>query len=127
MPNKNNQWPYRETVGPRVRLFTRMKKLLLLSAVLLGTVAASRAGVDVHIGFPLPPLPHIIIGAPAPPVVVQEPVVVAPPVYAPAPVVVAPPVVCAPRPVVVVRPRPVVYAYPHGHYSHRYEYLHHHR
>jgi hypothetical protein len=34
-----------------------MKKLLLLSAVLLGAVSASQAGVRFRLGLPLPPLP----------------------------------------------------------------------
>jgi len=71
-----------------------MKKILLLSAVLLGAVSASQAGVRFNFGFgiPLPPPPVVV--APAP-VYVQPPapVCVAPPVCAPAPVVVAPPVV----------------------------------
>jgi hypothetical protein len=54
-----------------------MKKLLLLSAVLLAGASASQAGVSVHLGFPLPPLPHIQI---QPPVVIQPPVC-EPPVY----------------------------------------------
>jgi hypothetical protein len=79
-----------------------MKKILLLSAVLLGAVSASQAGVRFSIGLPLPPLPlpGLVIGHRAPPVYYQAPpVCAAPPVYygAPpvcydAPVVVAPPV-----------------------------------
>lgn len=76
-----------------------MKKLALLAAVLLGTAAASQAGVSVHIGIPLPPIPRVIFGHPAP-------VVVAPGHCLP-PVVVAPP--CGP-----------VYGYPHGHYTHNH-------
>src|SRR5689334_20126752 len=56
-----------------------MKKILSLSAVLLGAVSVSQAGgVHLSIGLPLPPLPPlpgIHITAPAP--------VYAPPVYAP--------------------------------------------
>ena len=73
----------------------------MLAAVLLGTAAASQAGIDIHIGIPLPPLPRVIFGYPAP-------VVVVPRHYAP-PVVVAPP--CGP-----------VYGYSYGHYPHRYGY-----
>src|SRR5215213_1388416 len=101
----------------RLRLSLRMKKLLLLSAVLLGTAVASRADVSLRIGIPLPPLPHIVIGHPAPryPVVVSRPY--------PAPVVVAPrycppPVVCAPPPRVVYAPRRVVYVPRHTHCGH---------
>jgi hypothetical protein len=91
-----------------------MKKLLLLSAVLLGAVTASQAGIHFNfgIGLPLPPPPPIVI-APAAPVYVQPPVyapapvVVTPQVYAPAPIVVTPQVY-APAPVVVVPPRVVV-------------------
>ena len=118
-----------ETAGVRMRLFTRMKKILFLSAILLGTAVASRAGVGVHIGLPLPPLPplpNIVIGAPAPRVVVREPRVFYPPV----PVVVAPRPVCGP-PVVVVPRRRVVYApyWGHSRYSHGcgYEGHHHYR
>src|SRR6266436_8775767 len=54
-----------------------MKKILLLSAVLLGAATVSQAGgVHLSIGLPLPPLPGISITAPAP--------VYAPPVYPPA-------------------------------------------
>jgi len=70
-----------------------MKRILLVSAVLLGAVSASQAGVRLNLGFglPLPPLPGIVISAPAP-VLVAPPVCVAPPVFvAPPPVVVAPP------------------------------------
>ena len=64
-----------------------MKKLMLVSALLFGAVAASHAGVHVNLGIglplpPLPPLPGVVIGAPAP-------AVVGPPVCAPG-VVVAP-------------------------------------
>src|SRR6266849_5096761 len=79
-----------------------MKKILLLSAILLGAVTASQAGIRFNIGLPLPPLPlpGIVIGHPGPaycPPAAQ--VYGAPPAYygygAPcydAPVVVAPPV-----------------------------------
>ena len=86
------------------RPFPRMKKYLVLSAVLLGAVAPSHAGgIDFHIGIPLPPLPHIVFGHPAPRVVVRAPEVCLPPppvVYVPAP--------HCPPPVVYHRP-PVVY------------------
>src|SRR2546425_11011363 len=78
-----------------------MKKILLLSAVLLGAVSASQAGIRFNLGFPLPPLPlpplpGIVIGRPAP-TYVAPPVCAPPaPVYRPAygcdtPVVVGPP------------------------------------
>jgi hypothetical protein len=131
MMGQNNQWALNETSERMCRLFERMKKLLLLSTVFLGTALASHAGVDVHIGFgfPLPPLPRIVIGAPAPCVVVSATpaVVYAPPVCAPAPVVVVSPVVCAPRPVILAPYPRVIVAPPYAYYSHRYEYLHHHR
>ena len=71
-----------------------MKKLLLLSAVLLGAVTASQAGVRFDIGIPIPAPPVVV----APPAYVQPaPTYVEPPqVYAPAPVVVQPPVVVGP-------------------------------
>ena len=67
-----------------------MKKLLLLSSVLLGVIPASQAGV--HLGFginlPLPVPPPFVISRP--PAVVVAPVL--PPACEPgAPVVVAPP------------------------------------
>jgi hypothetical protein len=81
-----------------------MKKYLVLSAVLLGAVASSHAGgIDFRFRLPLPPLPHIVIGQPAPRVVVRAPEVCLPPppvVYVPAPY--------CPPPVVYHRP-PVVY------------------
>ena len=36
-----------------------MKKLLLLSAILIGAATASQAGVRLHLGLPLPPLPPL--------------------------------------------------------------------
>ena len=63
-----------------------MKKILLLSAILIGAATASQAGVRLHLGLPLPPLPalpHISIGVPAP-VVVPAPVY-PPSVYVPGP------------------------------------------
>jgi hypothetical protein len=71
-----------------------MKKILLLSAVLIGAVTASQAGVRFSIGIPVPAPPAVIVTPPAP-VYVQPPeqVYVAPPAYIPAPpMVVAPPV-----------------------------------
>jgi len=70
-----------------------MKKILLLSAVLLGAATASQAGVRFSIGIPFP-APPVVVAPPAP-AYVQPPEVYVepPPVYAPAPpVVVAPPV-----------------------------------
>src|SRR5438067_11374104 len=65
-----------------------MKKLLLLSAVVLGAASVSQAGVRLNIGFNLP--------LPAPPVAVfSRPAAVC----APAPLVTAP--VCEPAPVVL--------------------------
>jgi hypothetical protein len=93
-----------------------MKKILLLSAVLLGAVSVSQAGgVHLSIGLPLPPLPPlpgIHITAPAP--------VVSAPVYAPP--------VCAPDysysygpayypPAVVVRPPVVSFGFGYPYYG----------
>jgi hypothetical protein len=100
------------------RLNHRMKKLLLVATVLLGTVAVSRAGIDIHVSLPFPPLPHVVFAPPAPVVVAHAPpVVYAPaPVCAPAPIVYAPAPICvAPRPVIVRQP---VYGYPHRHGRH---------
>src|SRR5207244_10195501 len=81
-----------------------MKKLLLLSAVLIGAASASQAGVHLNIGFPLPflpPLPGITIGRPAPRAYYDAPRAYyeAPSAYYAPPVCEAPPPVCydAPR------------------------------
>jgi hypothetical protein len=94
-----------------------MKKLILAGAILVGGIAASQAGVRINIGvgIPLPPLPHVVITHPAP--------------ACPPAVVVAPPV-CPP--VVVVDPCPPVrygydrYGHRHGrtYYSHGRNYSH---
>jgi hypothetical protein len=90
-----------------------MKKLLLLSAVLLGAATASQAGVrfNLGIGIPLPPPPTVVVApptyvAPAPTYVEPAPPVCEPAqqVYAPAPFVVAPQVVLRP-PVIDFRVR----------------------
>jgi hypothetical protein len=79
-----------------------MKKILLLSAVLLGAVTASQAGVRFSIGIPIPAPPVVVVPPayiePAPTYV--EP---APEYYAPPPVVVAPPSVVIGPPVVDLR------------------------
>lgn len=87
----------------------RMKKLILLSAVLFGTAVASQAGVhvDIGIGLPFPPIPlpgRVIISRPAP--------VYVEPQYCP-----PPRVFYAPPPVVYVQPRGY-YSYPSHHYDH---------
>ncbi len=94
-----------EPAASAYRLTSCMKRILLISAVLLGAVTASQAGIHLSIG----------IGVPLPGVVVTQP----------APVVVAPPVVCAPPPAVVVAPpvvvapAPVYYGWRPGWYGHR--------
>ena len=95
-------WHPLELAAALARLTYCMKRILLLSAVLLGAVSASQAGVRFGIGIGVP-LPGVVISQPAP-------VVVAPPVYAPAPVA-----VCAPP--VVVAPGPVYYGYRPGWYG----------
>src|SRR5215468_8510213 len=86
-----------------LRLILRMKKLLVLSAVLVGAATASHAGVNFNFGFGLPGLP---LPLPTPPGLVvthSAPVVVPPaPVYT-TPQVVATPV-CEPQ---VVAAQPV--------------------
>jgi len=89
-----------------------MKKLLLLSAVLIGAATASQAGVHFSFGLPLPPLPlpRVVIGGPS--------------YYAPAPVYreeVAPPVVYS-APSVVVEPPVVSFGYGGGYYGPSYGY-----
>lgn len=68
-----------------------MKRIILLTAVLVGSVVASQAGVNVGIGIGVP-LPGVAIAPP--------PVVVAPPavVVAPPAVPVIPPAIVAPAP-----------------------------
>jgi PXPV repeat (3 copies) len=116
--------PRHEPVAPAGRLTFCMKKTLLLSAVLLGAVTASQAGVRVNIGIGIP-LPGLVVSQPAPVFVAPAPVVVAPaPVYVPSPpVVMAPPVVVSP-PVFYYGSRPGWYGYhgwarPYG-WSHRW-------
>lgn len=69
-----------------------MKKLLLLTAVVLGAATASQAGVRFNFGFGIP-LPGIVLN--------PAPVYQVPPVYtSPAPVYYPPaPAYCAPAPV----------------------------
>jgi hypothetical protein len=106
-----------------------MKKLLLLSAVLVGAASASYAGVSFNINFGAPawgaPRPAVIISHPAPvyyPPVYETP---APQVYQPQPVcepqvvVTPPPVVCEPAPRFVVVPER------RGEYYHSREYAYH--
>src|SRR5438067_13812318 len=107
-----------------------MKKLLLLSAVLLGAASVSQAGVRFNfaINLPIPALPGMIISSPAP-VCEPAPIVTAP-VCEPAPVVTAPvcetPVVISPPPLVIT-PRPVVIErrdyrpYHYAYDSHRFD------
>src|SRR5215472_5527316 len=75
----------------------RMKKLALLTAILLGAASASQAGIRFSFGIGIP---------------VGPPVVTCPaPVYVtPAPVYVAPTPVCHAPPPLVYTPPPVVYA-----------------
>ena len=89
-----------------------MKKLLLLSTVLLGAASASQAGfsVGIGIGFPIPQ--PVFIRRPVP--VIVQPTL---PFCGPAPVIVAPPCVeVVPAPVVIMR-RPVYC--PHRPYMYR--------
>jgi hypothetical protein len=100
-----------------------MKKLLLLSAILIGAATASQAG-GFHLRLPLPPLPPLpgisIHAGPAycpPAPVYSAPVVPYPPAvtYAPAPIYV-------PAPDVYLGfgygyPRSYNYGYPYRHYG----------
>jgi hypothetical protein len=101
-------------ISKSFRRMWRMKKLLFGTAVLLGAVAVSRAGIDIHIGLPLPPLPRVVIAPPLPVVVAPAPAMV----YQ-APVVYPAPVVPCPAPVVVVAPpvRGYRYAQRRGYYG----------
>src|SRR5437868_2686706 len=122
MPNIQNQIP--QNLGPKQNIVRAgssnlcMKKLVLLSAILIGAATASQAGVNLHLGFnlPLPPLPGLVISHPAR-MAVAAPVISAAapcepvqPVYAQTsvtceqPVVVAPAAVCEPPLVVVTAP-----------------------
>src|SRR5712671_136801 len=77
-----------------------MKKLIVLSAGLIGAVTASQAGAlhDIGVSLRLPFLPRVVVRPPppcyqAPPVVYEAPRQFCPPprvVYAPAPVVCTP-------------------------------------
>src|SRR5205814_9952445 len=101
-----------------------MKKLLLLSAVLLGAASASQAGVHLDIGLPLPPLPlpGIIFGRPTPRAYYDAPRSY----YAP-PVCEAPPYYDYDSPVIIAPPRlsfgfgPRYYGY-HDYDRHHYSY-----
>jgi hypothetical protein len=98
-----------------VRRILRMKKLILLSAVLFGTAVASQAGVhvDIGIGLPFPPIPlpgRVIVSRPAPVIVERAPVCPPAPVY-------VEPRYCPPPRVVYVEPRGH-YSYPSHHYGH---------
>ena len=103
-----------------------MKKLFLLSAVLLGFAVTSHAGVRFSFGLPLPPLPlpGVEFRASPPPVCVSPP-----PVYYDAPCYDAP---CYDAPVVVGPPSVYFdYGYPgyhrYGGYSHYRGYGHEYR
>jgi len=96
-----------------------MKKLLVLSAVLVATAMSSHAGVRFGFGvglpLPVPPLPGIVVGQT--------------PAYAP-----APPPVCydAPQayygaPTVVVQPPSFYYGVGPGHYRYSYPHYRNHR
>src|SRR4051794_20005334 len=90
-----------------------MKKLFLLSAVLLAAVSSSHAGVRFGFGLPLPPLPGVVIGGG--------------PVYDQAPAY------CPPQggyygygaPAVVVPP-PVYFGFGYGAGGYHYSYPHYH-
>ncbi len=95
-----------------------MKKLFLLSAILIGAASAAHAGVHVGFGFGLPlpiPVPTVVVSHPAPVVYAQSDY------CAPAPQVVYQPA----YPSVVVAPTcpPArVYVAPQYYYPHRYAY-----
>lgn len=90
----------------------RMKRLILIGAIIVGAVTVSQAGLSVSISFGIP--------LPPPPVVIRPPLPVCPP-----PVVVAPPV-CPPRVVLppVCPPSRVVMPCPPSPYRHEYRYEH---
>src|SRR6266496_3102379 len=93
-----------------------MKKILLLSAMLLGAVSVSQAGIHLHLGLPLPPLPplpRVSVTVPAP--VYAPPV--CPPVYSYAPDYYCPPTV-------VVRPPVVRFGFGYPYYGHYGRYYH---
>jgi hypothetical protein len=94
-----------EPAAAVARLICCMKRILLISAVLLGAVTASQAGVRFGIGIGLP-LPGVVISGPAP-------CVVAPPVF-----YASPPAVCV-APPYFVAPAPVYYGCRPGWYGYR--------
>src|SRR5947207_3265105 len=91
--------------APILRQTYCMKKILLLSTVLLGVASAAHAGgvrFNIGVGIPLPGVavaspapvyaaPAPVYAAPAPVYAAPAPVYAAPTYYAPAPVVVSPP------------------------------------
>jgi hypothetical protein len=99
-----------------------MKKLIILSAILLGTGLAAQAGVHVSVGIGFPVPPPVVISRPAPVIVQSAPqVVYGQPACEPAPVyqpniVYSAPVVVTPAPV-CVETRPVYYPAWRGYYG----------
>jgi hypothetical protein len=119
----------RQNAPSRLSSHSYMKKLLLVSAVVLGAVSASQAGVRFNIGFNLPlPAPPVAVISRPPAICAPAPVFTTSTVCEPAPVVttapiceqrlaIAPPVIIAPRPVVVRHP---VYERRYSHDSRHY-------
>lgn len=143
---KIGKWrPEPEGRGGSPRLDYCMKKMLLVTAAILGATAAAQAGLSVSIGIGIPVRPVVVapapiyvpppvpvyVPAPPPPVYVPAPpvrVCAPPPVYVPPvcpPRVYAPaPVVCAPAPIYRPVPAPVVISagVAFGHRPHSYAY-----
>jgi hypothetical protein len=91
-----------------------MKKLILLSGVLLGTALAAHAGINVSIGIGAPAPYPVIVSRPAPVIVPAAPQVVYTQPCQPA-VTCAAPAVVYPSPVIVA-PAPVYYPAWRGYY-----------
>src|SRR5256885_3201442 len=97
-----------EIIPPAFRLIHCMKKILVLSAVLIGAVSASQAGVlqDIGVSLRLPFLPRVVVRPPV--ALVPAPVVYPAPyqVCPPTPVIRLPAPPCPPAPVYHGDPRP---------------------
>ena len=104
-------------MGQGGRRFLYMKKIILLSAILLGAATASQAGVRLNFGFGFPAPPPVVV-APAAPIYIQPsaPTYVPPaPDYCPAPQAYCPPAESYCSPSVVTGPPVIDFRFGHYH------------